>query len=45
MFAQYQNLVALYLQKKDLSLYSTGTQNYWRWVLLRHLTQKIALLR
>ena len=23
------------------SLYSTATQNYWRWVLLRHLTQEI----
>ena len=30
---------------KHLSLYSTATQNYWRWVLLRHLTQKIVLLR
>ena len=29
----------------SLSLYSTATQNYWRWVLLRHLTQKIVLLR
>ena len=28
-----------------LSLYSTRTQNYWRWVLLRRLTQKIVLLR
>ena len=27
-----------------LSLYSTATQNYWRWVLLGHLTQKIVLL-
>ena len=25
---------------RDLSLYSTRTQNYWRWVLLRRLTQK-----
>ena len=30
---------------KPLSLYSTRTQNYWRWVLLRRLTQKIVLLR
>ena len=28
-----------------LSLYSTRTQNYWRWILLRRLTQKIVLLR
>ena len=28
-----------------LSLYSTRTQNHLRWVLLRHLTQKIVLLR
>ena len=31
--------------EKVLSLYSTRTQNIWRWVLLRHLTQEIALLR
>ena len=30
---------------KHLSLYSTRTQNFWRRVLLRHLTQKIAFLR
>ena len=24
----------------DLSLYSTATQNYWRWVLLHYLTQR-----
>ena len=27
------------------SLYSTATQNHSRWVLLRHFTQKIVLLR
>ena len=30
---------------KDLRLYSTATQNYWRWVVLRQVTQKIVLLR
>ena len=33
------------MMKALLSLYSTRTQNYWRWVLLRRLTQKIVLLR
>ena len=29
----------------NLSLYSTATQNHLHWVLLRHLAQKIILLR
>ena len=32
-------------EKIPLSLYSTRTQNMWRRVFLRHLTQKIGLLR
>ena len=28
----------------NVSLYSNATQNHLRWVLLRHLTQKIVLL-
>ena len=34
-----------HLRVRNLSLYSTRTQNYWRWILLRRLTQKIVLLR
>ena len=33
-----------YIQMKVLSLYSTATQNYWHWVLLCYLTQKMTLL-